>query len=344
MVRFEYSTALYLLLLIPLLLLILIYLFKQKKQILARFANPDILPKITPHISLNRQYWKSGLILCALVFFIISLARPQYGTRVELIKRKGIDLVIAFDISKSMLAEDIAPSRLTRAKMEIEMIINQLKGDRIALIIFAGIPFIQCPLTLDYAAAKMMLDIINPELIPVPGTNLPEAIKMAEKAFDEEDRKSRIILLITDGENHEGDIEEVANDAAKKGIKIFTVGIGALEGTPIPEYDENGYRSGHKKDRHGNLITTRLDETTLEKIALLTNGKYFHASPDNSEIHKILNEINALEKSEIDSRKFSQYEERFYYPLAIGFFLLFLESLIPDRKKRKKLWKGRFEI
>jgi len=316
--------------------------FKKKKSALRKFARIDILSKITPHLSLKKQYWKSVLMITAVMFFIFSLARPQFGTKMEVIKRKGIDLFVLLDVSKSMLADDISPNRLTRAKMEIDMIINQLRGDRVGIMIFSGIPFIQCPLTVDYSAAKMMLEIISPELIPVQGTNINDALQMARNSFVGEDNKSKVILLISDGEDHEGDIEKIAEEIGNEGIKIFTVGMGSTVGVPIPEFDGNGNKTGLKKDRAGNIIVTKLNETVLEKIALMSNGKYYHATASQNQIHKIFEEIEKMDKKDFDSKKFSQYEERFYVPLIIGLILLIIESLLPDRKRKGKIWKGRF--
>jgi len=345
LIRFLYPQLLFGLLVIPLIILIYIYFFNKKNRDLERFANRMILPKITPSLSLKKQYVKALLITLSLFFLIVSLARPQFGTKMEVIKRKGIDLMIVLDVSKSMFAEDIAPNRLIRAKMEISKIIDRLQGDRVGLVIFSGIPFVQCPLTVDYAAAKLMLEIIHPDLIPVPGTNLSHAIELAQKAFvDTLDQKSKVMILISDGEDHQGEIEKIAQKAADKGIKIFTVGIGSIEGVPIPDYDKNGNKIGLKKDRKDNIVVTKLNEMVLEKIALLTDGKYLHASATDAEIHRIFEEIEKMDKQEYDAKKYSQYEERFYIPLAVSFFLLILEFLIPDKKRKSQLWRGRFEI
>ncbi|MBP7460942.1 MAG: VWA domain-containing protein [Candidatus Delongbacteria bacterium] len=344
MIRFLYPHLLYALLIIPLLIILYSRLVNLKKKVLRRFAHDEILNKITPYLSFKRQYLKFSLILLSILFMILAVARPQFGTRMEVVKRKGIDLIIALDISSSMLAEDISPNRLIRAKMEIDQIIDQLKGDRIGLVIFSGVSFVQCPLTLDYSAAKMMLDIIHPDLIQSPGTNIGDAIQMAQKSFGQDDQKSKVLLLISDGEDHQGEIKKTAEEASANGIRIFTVGIGSPEGVPIPQFDASGNRIGYKKDRTGTIIVSKLDESILEQIALLTNGKYYQATPSNSEIHKIFEEIDKMDKKEFDARKFSQYEERYYIPLAFSLLFLIAESIIPDRKRKKQIWKGRFEL
>ncbi len=343
MFKFLYPKLLFLLVLIPFIIIFYIYAFKSKKKALEIFAKREILNKLISHLSIRNQIYKAILIILAISFLIIALARPQFGTRMEVVKRAGIDLFIVLDVSKSMLAEDISPNRLIRAKMEINKIIDNLKGDKIGIIIFAGIPFVQCPLTTDYAAAKMMLEIISPDLIPIQGTNVTDALKLAKKSFSNSKSKSKVIILITDGENHEGNIEKITKEMAKDQIKIFTVGIGSPTGVPIPVYDKNGNKIGLKKDRNGNIVTTKLNEEILQKIALLTNGKYLHASSGNAEIHKIFEEIKKMEKTEFQARKFSQYEERFYVPLGIGLLLILIEFFIPERRKIKGEWKGRFD-
>ncbi|MCJ7813374.1 VWA domain-containing protein, partial [bacterium] len=235
------------------------------------------------------------------------------------------------------------PNRLEKAKHEISSLIDKLQGDRIGLIAFSGKAFVQCPLTLDYGAAKMFLDMMEPELIPVPGTALSEAINKAITSFVEKERKYKVLILITDGEGHIGEPVEMAKSASKEGVVIYCVGIGSSQGVPIPLNDERGNRTGYKKDRNGEVVMTKLDELTLEKIALETAGKYYRASTGEVELEKIYNDLADMEKKELASQQFSQYEDRFQGLVGLALFFLVLEILIPERRRENKEWKGRFQ-
>ncbi len=343
MFRFSNQEYLFALFLIPLLILFFVWVRHSKKKALQRFGNLQLLEKLMLSNSPRRQTWKTVLLLSALFFFLVALARPQIGTRLEEVKRKGVDIFVAIDISKSMLAEDIKPNRLTKAKHEVASLVERLKGDRIGLIAFAGEAFVQCPLTLDYGALKMFLDIMEPGLIPIPGTALGKAIEKAIGSFLETERKHKVLLIITDGEDTVEDPLKMAELAEKEGIVIYTVGIGSPQGVPIPMYDNSGKHTGFKKDRQGNVVTTKLEQLTLEKIALQTNGKYYNATPAEMELGKIYDEIDKMEKKELASRIFSQYEDRFQYFLSIGLILLIIDMLLPERKNVKREWRGRFE-
>ena len=307
-----------------------------------RFGNLELLQKLSRNISRGRRIGKIAMLLAAIFFMVMALARPQIGTRLEEVKREGVDIIVAMDVSKSMLAEDIAPSRLEKAKHEVESFIDRLRGDRIGLIAFAGVAFTQCPLTLDYGAAKIFLDIMAPDLIPVPGTNLSDAIRKAIETFDQKERKYKVLVLITDGEDHSGEALKWADEAEREGIVIYCVGIGSPQGVPIPIKD--GGRGGieFKKDRQNQVVITKLDEVTLEKIALKTGGKYFRATSGEEELDKIYDEIAEMEKKELGSMQFSQFEDRFQYLLAFAILLLVLEVLMPERRQAKQEWRGRF--
>jgi len=307
-----------------------------------RFGNLDLLKKLTASTSRGRQVLKISLIIISLAFMILSIARPQIGTKLEEVKRKGVDIMIALDVSTSMKAEDIKPNRLEKAKHEIENFINKLQGDRVGLIAFAGVSFVQCPLTLDYGAAKMFLNVMDVDLIPTPGTAIGQAIATAIKAFEQKERKHKVLILITDGEDHGSDPVEMAKEAKREGIVIYTVGIGSPKGVPIPLYDSRGNRKGFKKDRNGEVVLTKLDEVTLEKIALETGGKYYRATSGEVELDKIYNEISKMEKKELASRRFSRYEDRFQYLIVFALVLLIVEIFIPERRKLKGEWRGRF--
>jgi len=342
MIRFVNIQFFQLFWLIPLLVVFFWYVFRKKNQAILRFGSPELMEKLTAVTSRQKQRIKAGVLIAGAAILIAAIARPQIGTVLEEVTRQGQDIIVAIDVSASMLAEDISPSRLEKAKHEIGNMIDKLEGDRIGLIAFAGEAFVQCPLTLDYGAAKLLLSVINPNLIPLPGTNLQQALAKAIETFDQQERQHKILILITDGEDHIGEIEEYSENAAREGIVIYTVGIGTPEGVPIPEFDQAGNRVGFLKDNDGQTIVTKLDEITLEKIALTTNGKYFHATPEEAELDKIYEEISSGEKKELGSMQFTSFEDRFQYFLALFILFLLIETILPERRKIKEEWKGRF--
>jgi Ca-activated chloride channel family protein len=341
--RFAFPRVVYLLGIVPVLILFFVYAFRQKRKAMELFGRIDLVEKLTRSVSRKRQIWKVVLIVCSFFLLVLSLARPQLGTKLRTVKREGQDIVIVLDVSFSMLAEDIKPNRLEKAKHEIGSLIDKLEGDRVGLIAFAGKAFVQCPLTLDYGAAKMFLDIMRPDLIPIPGTAIGEAIGKAIDSFVEKERKHKVLILITDGEDHIGKPLDLAKVASKEGIVIYCVGIGSSKGVPIPMIDEKGNHVGFKKDRHGEVVITKLDELTLEKIALETGGKYYRASPGEVELDKIYEDISKMDKKALASQQFAQYEDRFQGLLGFALFLLILEIFIPERRRMKKEWRGRFE-
>jgi len=343
MIRFANIHFLYLLVLIPLLVIFFLLAFKFKKRAMQQFASLELLEKLARSTSIKKQIVKVLLLVLAIASLIVAIARPQIGTKLEKVKREGLDIVVAVDVSKSMLAEDIKPNRLEKAKHEISNFIDILEGDRIALVAFAGEAFVQCPLTLDYGAARIFLSIIDTDLIPTPGTAIGNAIKKGIETFNTKSKKNKVMVLITDGEDHTGTAMKYAEQAEKEGIVIYTVGLGSPDGVPIPIYDERGRRVGFKKDENGEVVITKLDEVTLEKIALQTNGKYYRASPGEEELDEIFKKISGMEKQTLESREFTQFEERFQYFLGFALLLLVIEIIITDRKKVKKDWRGRFE-
>lgn len=344
MFRFAFSQLLYLLGLVPALILFFIWAFREKKRAMARFGNPELMAKLTVTVSRKRQIWKRVFLVSAVLLLILAIARPQFGTRLRTVKREGQDIMIALDVSLSMLAEDIKPNRLDKARHEISSLFEKLQGDRIGLTAFAGQAFVQCPLTLDYGAAAMFLNAVDTDLIPVPGTAIADAIERSLTAFDEKERKHKVLLLITDGEDHVGKPLEAAQKAAEQGVVIYCVGLGSREGVPIPVFDAAGRRSGFKKDENGEVVMTKLDELTLEKIALETGGKYFRASPGEAELDRIYDDILTMEKKSLSSRKFAQFEDRFQALLVIAVVLLAGELFIPERRRLKRTWKGRFTV
>ncbi|MBN1755302.1 VWA domain-containing protein [bacterium] len=334
MVRFANQIVLILLLGIPLLILSFWILEKKRKKALDLFGNWELVARLMPRISYSQRHWKMALLVLCYAFLILALARPQIGTKLETVKREGIDLVIALDVSESMLAEDVKPNRLAKAKYEVSSIINKLEGDRIGIVIFAGDAFLLCPLTIDYGAALMLLDAVDTKMMEEQGTAIGKALEVSQKAFVEKERKHKVLLMITDGEDHETQPVEQAEALSREGIKIFTVGIGSPKGVPIPLYDQYNNQRGFKKNRQGEVVTTRLDEITLEKIALMSDGKYYRATPGQAELEAIYDEIAAMEKKEFAQKKFTQFEDRYQYFLAFAVILLLIETALPERKRR----------
>lgn len=332
--RFQYPFFLHGLWGVLVLALFFVWIFKNKEALLKQFGHIEMLYKMMPGVSIARAVWRSILFTLGYVFLVLALADPQIGTKLEDVKREGVDIVVAMDVSLSMLAEDIAPSRLEKAKHEVSKLIDILQGDRIGLIAFAGMAHVQCPLTLDYSAAKLFLRMMDTDLIPQPGTALADAIEKAMKTFNQKERKHKVLILITDGESHEGDAVKMAEEAAKEGILIYTIGLGSPQGVPIPVYDRRGNRAGFKKDRQGNVVTTKLDVETLQKIAFMTNGKYYISSSGEAELEEIYAEVNKLEKKELTSRQFTHYEDRYQIFIAIALFFFIFEMILPARNKK----------
>lgn len=321
-----------LLLLIPAVAVFFVFTALSKRKKLEAFGDIAIIEKLYISKSLAKDRVKRILVIIAATFLILSLAMPQIGTRLTMAKRYGVDILVAIDTSLSMLAQDIKPNRLEKAKLEIDSLIDKLKGDRVGILTFAGDSFVQCPLTLDYAAAKMFLSIIESSMMPKPGTAIGDAIRTAAKSFIKKERKHKVLILLTDGEDHDTDPIGASREAKKNGIIIYTIGIGTRKGEPIPIIDESGNLKGYKKDRNGEVVMTKLDEDMLQKIALITDGRYYHATASEFELDKIYGEISKMEKKELSDRLFTQYEERFQYFLGIALIFLCIEFIIGDRK------------
>lgn len=333
-----------LLTLLPLLVIFFWLVLKMKKRAMQRFGNLALMERLALSFSSKKQRWKIVLLLLAVFFLLFSLARPQLGTKLTLMKREGVDIVIAMDCSFSMMAEDFKPSRLEKAKQEVNGLISRLRGDRVGLVAFAGVAFIQCPLTLDYSAAQMFLDIMDSDLIPQPGTAIGDAIGTSVKAFNQKERKYKVLILLTDGEDHDSDPLEAAEEAAAEGIRIYTIGIGSVQGEPIPMRNKRGEITGYKKDEEDNVVVSKLDETTLQKIALTTGGRYYHATSGEMELDKIYDDISKMEKKELEGKLMTQYEDRYQIFLLLSILLLTAEFLISERRSRKAVDKLKSEI
>ena len=331
----EFGDLTYLLLLwlVPLLVFFYLYAFMKKQQAIRQFCGEELAGKLLPQARQSRQKLKAVLTVAAVLLLILALVRPRWGFHWEDIKRTGVDVIVAVDVSKSMLARDIEPSRLERAKRKVHDLVKMLEGDRIGLIAFAGTSFVQCPLTLDYGAFTMFLDYLSPDLIPVPGTAVGDAIRKAVESFSRQERASKALILITDGEDHESKPLEAAELAKKEGVRIFTIGIGQEDnGAPIPAGDGSG---GFLKDRQGNMVMSRLDEKMLQKIALETGGTYVRSVTGDMDLEAIYkNEIRKnMEQKELTSTRKKRWEERFQWFLAAAVALLLAEFFIREKSK-----------
>lgn len=330
--HFEHPVFLYALILVPLSVLFFIYAGSRKYYDVRKLASDSAFKRLSRNINFRKRVLKIILLVSALFFFIVAATGPEIGGKLVEIKRSGIDLMIAVDCSTSMETQDIKPTRMEKAKENLSSIINKMQGDRVGIVAFAGVAFLQCPLTLDYSAAKMLLNMIDTNLIPKPGTSIGEAIRVAIKSFLQKERKYKALILLTDGEDHNSDPLGAADEAKKEGIKIYAVGIGKPEGEPIPIFDANGKISGYKKDKNGQTIMSKLDEMLLQKIALQTGGKYFRATGSDIELDRIYEDISRMEKKELKSTTYIKYENRYQYFAFIAVLLLIIELIISERK------------
>lgn len=313
-------------------IIIVITNHRRKKKFL-KFADERFFTHFFQKFSVFHWSLKHIIYTLSFIFLIIALARPQWNKEVQIAKKRGIDIAICLDVSKSMKAEDIKPNRLKRAKDQISLFIDQLKGDRVALIAFAGRSYVQCPLTDDYGAIKLFLDLMDTESVTSYGTNIGAAINKAMSLF-KQSNKHKVIIIVSDGEDLEKNAKKVANEAAKNGAIIYTLGIGSPEGATIPIINEDGDKV-YAKDSKGNIILTKLDITTLTQIAQHGNGKFYPITPQQSEIFEILKNINLIEKNRYESQEYVRYEEQYKYFVLLSLFLIFLENLITYRKKGK---------
>ena len=324
----EYLIALWA---IPVLIAFFWYMSINRKKLLEKFADKNLHKVIISTFSGYKNIFKFALVIIAHSLLVIAAANPQVGTKMTEVKQSGIDVFILLDVSFSMTAEDIKPNRLEKAKFQIANLVQKLRGDRIGLIIFAGEAYVQFPLTTDYSAANLFLSAVNENSVPQQGTAIAAAINMANRSFDTLSTE-KVIVVISDGEDHEGDLESAVKDAFAKGIKIYTIGLGSPDGTPIPVYDSRGRMMGFKKDRAGNTVLTKLDEETLGQIAADGKGKYFRGTNYDDYLDRIYKELSELEQTEYGVKKVTDYEDRFYYFLFPAILLLVFEFFVSDKR------------
>jgi Ca-activated chloride channel family protein len=326
---------LYGLILLPLLFLFFLWAARRRDAALARLGDPGLVRRLSSSVNWRGRRWQTVLWFVALTALIISLARPQWGSEVRVVEQQGIEVMVALDVSNSMLAQDVKPDRLSRAKLEIADLMTRLGGDEIGLVLFSGASFIQFPLTSDYATARTFLDNARPEVISNPGTNIGAAIRTAMSGFDYNRVSQKVIVLITDGEDHEPDSLTVAQGAADQGIMLYTIGFGSAQGEPIPEYNDQGEVIGYKKDQNGEVVLSKLDEATLQQIAQIGNGRYFRATADGSKLEALVAELNMLQKGELSSQIETWGIERFQGFLAVALIALVVMEIIPERVRQK---------
>ena len=328
MFRFATPGYLYLLLLLPLLAGLYVYAVRSRRRALERFADEAVLPGLMPEASPVRLRLKFVLLCLGLGFIILALARPQFGSKLREVTRQGVEIMLAVDVSNSMLAQDFEPSRLERTKFAIDRLTQQLEQDRIGLIVFAGDAYMQLPITSDYVAARSFAAQISPTMVSKQGTAIGAAIDLAANSFSSGSEGSRVIVVISDGENHEDDALAAAKAAAEKGIRIYTIGIGTPEGAPISIDGE------FIKDEQGDMVVSKLDEQMLEQIALTTGGAYIRATNRSLGLDEIVQKINEVEKKELTSTVFEDFNEQYQYLIGLALALLLLEFAMLERRSR----------
>lgn len=331
MFRFANEIWLYALLVIPVLILIFWMNARWRKGVLDKLGDAAILENLIPTFSKVLPRWKRFFFLLGIAFLLVGMANPQIGTKYEEVKREGFELMICLDVSNSMLAEDLTPNRLERAKQAISRLVDRLKNDKIGVIVFAGDAYIQLPMTVDHSAAKLFLRSIDTDIVPSQGTAIGKAIELASKSFSANSKANKSIIVITDGENHEDDALEQAAASVEAGITVHTIGIGSVDGTPIPMY-KRGQMLGYRKDREGNTVVTKLNETMLQQIAASGEGTYVRANNSRTGLNALMDELEGMEREEYDSKMFTSYEDRFQYFIAVALVLLLIELLLPSRK------------
>jgi Ca-activated chloride channel homolog len=331
--RFANPEYLYLLLLLPVIFILWMYNYFRRRRALLKIGESNLVKGLIPDLSPTRPAVKLVIQLIVVALMTIMLSQPQFGSKIEEIKRQGVEVIIALDVSNSMLAEDIQPSRLERAKQAISRLVETLENDKIGLVVFAGDAYTQIPITTDYISAKMFLSTIGPDIVPVQGTAIGSAIDLGIRSFSPGTGKSKAMIIITDGENHEDDPVAKAKEAAAAGIVIYTIGIGSAEGVPI-SVTVNG-RKDFLKDADGNTVISKIDENILKEIAVAANGKYVRANNSNIGLDQIFSDIRKLKKEELEGKMYTEYNDQFPIFAGASLFLLLIDFMIMDRKNRR---------
>ena len=342
MVRYTHPEMFYLF--IPLTLVLIWYAYKGKKlrMGLETLGTSSITKFLLNRVKYSRIHLRSRLIILGIIFILLASVGPQIGMKLRELTREGVDIFILLDTSASMNAIDVKPSRIEKAKYELGRLLNSLKGDRAGLIAFAGSAHLHCPLTEDYSASRLFLNMMDTDLIVTQGTDLAAAIQLALDHVENNDEKFKVFVLVSDGEDHQGEAILLAESARELGIIIHTLGVGTSAGGPIPIYDDDGNRAEFKKNRSGQVVTSTLNESTLDEIAHITGGIYIRVENQVNAIAPLLREIDQMEKRELKSHIFSQYEDRYQVFLVIGLMLFLAEFLVPTRTKKEMVWEGRF--
>lgn len=333
MVRFAHIDYLYCLALLPVVVILFILMVYFKKKAARKFSDSVLFVQLSSGGSTTKPALKMIAFLFAYSLIVIGLANPQIGTKLEEVKREGVDIIIALDVSNSMKAEDIKPNRLERSLQAISRLIDQLENDRIGMIVFAGSAYVQLPITTDFAAAKLFLSTIDCDIVPNQGTAIGSAIDLSRESYVGNDNKHKALILITDGENHEDDAIDAAKKANEEGLVIHTIGMGSPEGAPIPLY-RNGVQFDFMKDQDGKTVVTKLDQLSLEKIAAEGKGQFIRATNSDDGLNAVMSEIMKMNKKTFGSKVFTEYEDRFQYFLGAGLLILLLEFLISNRKSK----------
>ena len=333
MFQFAHIEYLYGLLVLPLLGIVFLIALRARRKAIKEFGDVDLVKGLTPEASRVKPWLKFVIIETALMLILIGMAGPQFGTKLKEVKHEGIELVIALDVSNSMLAEDITPNRLENAKRAISKLVDRLHNDKIALIVFAGDAFVQLPMTSDYSAVKMFLSTITPRLVSNQGTAIGSAIDLGMKSFTPGDESNKALIIITDGENHEGNAVEMSENANDQGVVVHTIGMGLSKGAPLPVYNKFRQKD-YRTDKEGNVVISKLNETMLKKIAVSGGGKYIRANNTKTGLNALFSELNNLDKVEMDTKVYSEYEEQFQFFIGFALLLLFIEFFILYKKNK----------
>ena len=339
MIKFEDISYLYWLAALPVFFVLFYYMILRRKARMKKLGELSLIKRLMPEQPKQKLWWKFGVYSLIYSLIIMGLANPQIGSKLEKVERQGVDLMIALDVSNSMLAEDIKPNRLERAKRAISKLVDQLEGDRIGIVVFAGRAYTQLPITSDYSAAKLFINTIDTDVVPTQGTSIGQAIDLSSEAF-QKSKHDKAIIVITDGEDHDDNPVAAAEKAVKNNISVYTIGIGLPEGAPIPTYS-NGKQTGFKKDLSGKTVVTKLDEITLQKVAAAGKGIYVRANNTTGGLKDVFDRINKMEKQKYEAKIFSDYEDRFQIFLALALLFLVMDLFITEKRSK---WAGRFNI